>query len=137
MPQVGSQPRVDTLVSDPASGAQRRRSDYHGTAWFGQGGPIRPPVQEEARFFLPDSLPYWRARLHDAVVACSVSIQAQSGETNRVSDPHAAWVEDPRADGLAWLHLSFTVEGRDPLAVSYRVVAVCDPEAVALGQSSE
>jgi hypothetical protein len=135
--QLKPQPRVDTLVVDPASGAQRRRSDYHGTAWFGQGGPVRGGVREEARFFLPDSLPYWRARLHDAVVACSVALQGQSGDPNMLSDPHSQWVEDPRADGLAWLQLTFTVEGRDPLAVSYRVVAVCDPEAVALGQISD
>jgi hypothetical protein len=135
--QLNAQPRVDTLVVDPASGAQRRRSDYRGTAWFTQGGPIRGGVREEARFFLPDSLPYWRARLHDAVVACSVSLQVQSGDPNMVSDPHAAWVEDPRADGLAWLQLTFSVEGRDPLAISYSVVALCDPEAVALGQVSD
>jgi hypothetical protein len=137
VPQVTAQPRVDTLVADPASGGQRRRSDYRGTAWFGEGGRVRGAVQEEARLFLPDSLPYWRARLHDAVVACSVSLQAQSGYPNLVSDPHAAWVEDPRADGLAWLQLTFNVEGRDPLAVSYEVVALTSSEAVALGQVSD
>ena len=136
-PQLNPQPRVDTIVADPTSGAQRRRSDYSGTAWFGVGGPVRGAISEEARFFLPDSLPYWRARLHDAVVQCSVALQVQSGHPNVVSDPHTQWVEDPRADGLAWLQLTFSVEGRDPLAISYRVVALCDPEAVALGELSD
>jgi len=132
---MNPQPRVDTLVVDPASGVQRRRSDYRGTAWFGRGAGLR--LREDARFFLPDSLPYWRARLHDAVAACSVSLQAAAGHPNMVSDPHTEWVEDPRADGLAWLQLTFSVEGGDPLAISYAVVAVCDPQAVALGQVSD
>jgi hypothetical protein len=129
--QARPQPRIDTLVNDPATGAERRRSDYTGTVWFGAGGMVRGAVREDARFFLPDSLPYWRARLDDAVAACSVAIQVQTGYPNSIVDPHVAWVPDPRNDDLAWLELTFSVEGRDPLAVSYRVTAVCNPTAVA------
>jgi hypothetical protein len=131
VPQPIPQPRVDTLVMDPASGSQRRRSDYSGTAWFASGGMIRGEVREGARFVLPDSLPYWRARLDDAVVACSVALQVQTGYPNTIVDPHAEWVPDPRDDDLAWLQLSFDVEGRDPLGVSYRVTALCAPGAIA------
>jgi hypothetical protein len=46
-------------------------------------------------------------------------------------------VPDPRVDGVAWIELSFSVDGRDPVAVSYRVVAVCHPEAVATGAVSD
>ena len=134
--QATHQPRVDTVVADPVTGAQRRRGDYHGTVWFG-GGRTRGEIAEDAAFFLPDSLPYWRNRLDDALLSCSVALQVQSGYPNRIDDPHAAWVPDPRVDGLAWIQLSFAVEGRDPLAVSYRVVALCSPEAVATGQVSD
>ena len=137
MPQLTPQPRIDTVVSDPASGAQRRRSDYHGTALFAGRGMVRADIQEEVRFFLPDSLPYWRGRLDDGVLACSVSLQVQSGYPNSVTGPHAAWVPDPRVDGVAWIELSFDVDARDPLAVAYRVVALCKPEAVATGAVSD
>jgi hypothetical protein len=119
------------LVTDPATGAQRRRSDYTGTVWFGGAGKIRVAVREDARLFLPDSLPYWRSRLDDAAVTCSVALQLQTGYPNAITDPHASWVPDPRNDDLAWLQMAFSVEGRDPLAVSYRVVAMCDPDAIA------
>jgi hypothetical protein len=130
--QSRPQPRIDTLVTDPASGAERRRSDYSGSAWFGTGGgPVRGAVREEARFFLPDSLPYWRARLDDAVAACSVALQVQSGYPNSLSDPHAQWVADPRNDDIAWLELTFSLDAREPLAVSYRVTVLTDPAAIA------
>jgi hypothetical protein len=128
--QANPQPRIDTMVTDPASGTQQRRSDYSGTAWFGGGGKVRGEVREEARFFLPDSLPYWRRRLDDAVAACSVALQAQTGHPNTITDPHVEWVPDPRNDDIAWLQLTFGVDCRDPVAVSYRVTAVCNPKAI-------
>jgi hypothetical protein len=33
------QPRIDMLVTDPATGEQRRRTEYNGTIWFG-GRPV-------------------------------------------------------------------------------------------------
>jgi hypothetical protein len=131
VPHARPQPRIDTIVKDPASGAERRRSDYAGSVWFTRGGKTGGDIQEEARFFLPDSLPYWRARLGDAAASCSVALQVQSGQPNSVLDPHVDWVDDPRDDDLSWLEISFAVDGRDPLVVSYRVVALCDPTAVA------
>ena len=133
------QPRVDTLVTDPATGAQRRRTEYCGTVWYGappntSGGMVaftRSLVRDATPFFLPDSQPYRRAELADAVVTCGVAIQAHSGEASFVKAAEASFADDPRGGDRCWVALLIDVYGQEPLAVSYRVVALCDPAAVA------
>jgi hypothetical protein len=88
-------------------------------------------VDEDSAFFLPDSLPYRRAGVADGVISCTVGLQYQSGESNYVFHAQADWGDDPRAADLCWVQLHLTMEGRQPLGVSYRVVALCDPAAVA------
>jgi hypothetical protein len=144
-PQLIPQPRIDTFVRDAATGAERRRTEYSGTVWFGgppdTGGRIVGFVSTFLRdatpVFLPDSLPYRRDALSDALVSCTAAVQGSTAETNFVTAAGAAWADDPRGGDLAWLQLTLDVYGKEPLGVAYRVVALCDPEAVATGTVSD
>lgn len=141
-PQAFAEPRIDTLVTDAATGEQRRRTDYSGSVWFGQPPEIgaRRVVASGARFlawesgsfFLPDSLPYRRGDLADAQVSCSVALHAAHRDYHLVLGTRASWVDDPRGGDLCWLQLEMTVHGSsEPVGISYQVAALCAPAAVA------
>jgi hypothetical protein len=127
------QPRVDSFVSDPQTGQKRRQTEYSGTLWYGSppdtsGGMVAfhaSGLREDSVLFLPDSLPYRRSELDDAVVACTVGIQGQMAKTTFVTSAHASFGEDPRDGETAWIQLQLSVYGHEPLAVAYRVVATC------------
>ncbi len=138
VPQPVPGQRLDTLVSDAESGRQFRRTDYCGTAWYGQ-----PPdtsgrmvsftqtyLNEDSSFFLPDSHAYNTADLDGAVVTCSVALQAQTGEANFITHAEASFTGDPRGGDRSWIALRIAVYGRQPLAVAYRVSAICQLIAV-------
>jgi hypothetical protein len=136
VPQPFPQPRIDTFVSDANTGAQMRCTEYSGTLWYGdppQLGPVRAftrrGIQDDTPVFLPDSLPYQRSELGGGTIACTVGIQAQTGESTHVIAAHADWADDPRGGDAAWIALRVTVAGYEPLAVSYRVVALCSTRA--------
>jgi hypothetical protein len=136
--EVLPQPRIDTLVTDAATGAQRRRTEYAGTVWFGGrpqatgGGPVaaEQPVVIDTPMFLPDSLPYRPDRLDDARIACSIAIQGSEGEGHQVLDHGAGPVADPRNAAVSWMQLRVTARARTPLGVSYRGVALVAVDAV-------
>ena len=137
---VGPQPRIDTLVRDATSGQERRRTEYAGTVWFGTPpdtsgrfvGFVATYLREAPAFFLPDSLPYRRTGLADAVASCTVGVHSSTGESNFVTGATAAWADDPRGGEVSWLQVTFDVYGKEPLGLDYRVVALCDPAAVAV-----
>ena len=141
-PQPFPEPRIDTLVTSAVSGEQRRRTDYRGTVWYGQPPEIGarriaapgsgPLAWESSAFFLPDSLPYRRAELGDAQVSCSAAIHAAHGNYHLVMGAEASWADDPRGGDLCWLQLGLTVHASsEPIGVSYGVVVLCAPAAVA------
>jgi len=139
VPEVTAQPRLDTLVSHGDTGTKVRRTDYSGTAWYGE-----PPdtsgmavsfsqtyLNEDSAFFLPDSHPYVTADLGgDAAVTCSVALQAQPGEACFITLADASFTPDPRGGDRSWIALRVAVYGRQPLAIAYRVTAICPVIAV-------
>src|SRR5215208_4213651 len=137
-PQPVPGQRLDTLVSDADTGVRVRRTDYCGTAWYGQPpatsgrAVIFSPayVNDDSTFFLPDSHAYARADLGDAVVTCSVALQAAPGEACFITHAEATYADDPRGGGHSWVALRIAVYGRQPIGVSYRVTALCPTLAV-------
>ncbi|KUI40595.1 hypothetical protein AU198_12690 [Mycobacterium sp. GA-1199] len=141
MVEVEPQPRIDTLVT-LTNGADARRTEYSGTAWF-DGKPqvsglalrrapnapkgIRTP-NFSASFFLPDSLPYNRVSLADATLSVSVVLQA-SGETGAIVDAAVTFTDDP-SGAPTWLQLHVHGHIGWPAAVGYRVIALTSPDAV-------
>jgi hypothetical protein len=132
-----TQPRVDTLVTDVATGDQRRRTEYSGTIWLG-GRPVITSgmtmstgagVVNVPPFFLPDSLPYKRDAVGDGIVAATVAVQSDVERTT-ITDAQAAFVDDPGVGGRCWIQIAVTVAGRGPIGLSYRVVALTAPDAV-------
>jgi hypothetical protein len=137
-PQLIPQPRIDTLVADPVTGGELRRTEYSGTAWYGAppdtGGRIVSFVTRSVRdatpVFLPDSLPYRQGALGNATVSCNAAVQASNNETHLVTNAQAGFVDDPRGGETAWLQLLLDIYGHEPLGIAYRVVVLCDRAAV-------
>ncbi len=83
--------RIDSLVTDPVSGAERRRTDYAGTVWFGghpeviSGHPLPGHSAAEVKnpFWLPNSHAYEPGARDD------IQIQATAGGAGR--DGHDSW----------------------------------------------
>jgi hypothetical protein len=142
--EVLPQPRIDTLVTEAATGMQRRRTEYTGTVWFGG----RPQVTSygmvtrgaaaaiESPFFLPDSLPYRPDPLQDALVVCSVAIQGSEDESHQVLGYRAGLVPDPRNPAVCWIQLQVSARARTPLAIAYRVDAVVAMNAILATEGS-
>jgi hypothetical protein len=136
--EVLPQPRIDILVTDAATGVQRRRTEYTGTVWFGgrpqvgsYGTITRTAYADiDTPFFLPDSLPYRPDPLDDAIVACSVAIQGGEEGANHVLEYRAGLVPDPRNAAVHWMQVQLRARARVPLAVSYRIVALVALNAI-------
>jgi hypothetical protein len=132
------QPRVDTLVTDAATGEQRRQTEYSGTVWLGGrpeitgfGSVSRGGLASiESPFVLPDSLPYVASRTGDAIVACTIATQSATDAAQTV-DYRAGLVADPGGGDLAWLQPQIIAVAQVPLGVSYRVVVRVALDAVA------
>jgi hypothetical protein len=132
------QPRVDMVGYDPATRESRRRTEYSGTLWLGDKPNVTgrvfsisgTPIVVDAGIFIPDSLPYVPASL-DAVIAATVAIQSQGGDEARITDYRAELVPDPRGQPVAWLQLRLVGRATLGTALSYQIVVVVAPEAVA------
>jgi hypothetical protein len=139
--QVETQPRIDTLVTDAASGEQRRRTEYIGTVWIdgraeAAGMALRrigPPgittPRKDASLYVPDSLQYRREALDGAQLSVSATIQA-SGDQGAILEAAASFVDDP-SGAPAWVHLQLQAFSSWPCAIAYRIVAVTPTDAIA------
>jgi hypothetical protein len=131
------QPRIDMVVSDPATGKPRRRVEYSGTVWLGGRPQVTGRmiinsgqwIKDLPPFFLPDSLPYKRDAVADGAVAVTVAIQSAPDHVT-VHDARAAFGDDPGVPGRCWVQLAIAASGRGPLGISYRAVAITSPDAV-------
>jgi hypothetical protein len=131
--------RLDTVVADPVSGEQRRRTDYAGTVWYGgrpQMGRARPAGFAEitSPFWLPDSHLYEPGAVGDAQVQASAAVQsawiASAGGELQIFDAGAAFGEDPQHSGALLVYVAVTATASLPLGVAYRVTVICDPAAL-------
>jgi hypothetical protein len=130
-------PRIDTVVADPASGEQRRRTDYAGTVWYGGrpqmaggmligGGGL---AQITSPFWLPDSHLYEPAAAGDAQVQASAAIQSAARDS-QILEVSAALGEDPQNSAGLLVFVAVTAVASLPLGVSYRVTVVCRSQAL-------
>ena len=138
--------RIDTLVADPDSGEQRRRTDYAGTAWWGGRPqmvgryplPGQPAAHISAPFWLPDSLAYAPGAVRDAQVQATAAVQGglatDSGGNFEILDVMAALGEHTDAGGALRLYVGVTAVASLPFAVAYRVTVLCAPEMVRPGE---
>ena len=142
MVELEPQPRIDTIVRLP-DGNEARRTEYAGVAWFDgkpilsgltlQRAPNAPrgfrPTSFEAAFFVPDSLPYIRGGLGNAVLSASVTLRASGGDSSAIVDATAAFVDDPSGTPT-WIQLALQANIGWPAGVGYRIVAITPPAAV-------
>ena len=142
MVELEPQPRIDTMVRLP-DGGEARRTEYVGAAWF-DGKPVlsgltlhRSPNAPrglrrsafEAAFFVPDSLPYDRGALGNAVLSASVTLRGTGGESNAIVNAGATFVDDP-SGAPTWIQLTLQANLGWPAGVDYRIVAITPPAAV-------
>ncbi len=129
--------RIDTVVTDPASGEQRRRTDYAGTVWYGgrpqmtagivmsQGGA----AQITTPFWLPDSHAYEPGAAGDAQIQASAAIQSTT-EYGQILEVGAALGDDAQNSGALLVYMTVTAAARVPLGVAYRVTVICGLDAL-------
>jgi hypothetical protein len=133
--------RIDTVVADPVSGAQRRRTDYAGTAWYGGrpqivSGQALPGRHAEigTPFWLPDSHRYRPGVPGDVQIQASAAVQGglvtSNGGSFQIFDVAAALGEDPEIGGALLVFVAVTAIATLPLGVAYRVTVICNPEAL-------
>jgi hypothetical protein len=139
--QVDTQPRIDTLVTEAATGEQRRRTEYLGTVWIDGraeatgmalrrvGAPGISTPRKDVGFYVPDSLAYRRDALDGAQLSVSAAVQA-SGEQGAVLDVATGFVDDP-SGAPAWVHVQLQAFMSWPCAIAYRIVALTPPDAIA------
>ena len=118
--------RIDTIVVDAATGLQRRRTEYTGTAWFGgraslSGITVSQLAQVQSPFFLPDSLPYRPDPLNDAQVVATVAVQGAEDGSHQLVEVHAGLVADPRNAAVCWIQVQVRARSVVPLGVAYRI----------------
>jgi len=140
---VAAAQRVDSLVTDPASGELRRRTDYAGTVWYGGRPQLhagRHPLpgdtaaQIGSSFWLPDSHVYVAAAAESVQVQATASVQgglATSGGGNLlILDVGAGLDANPHDSGTTLVYVTVNAAASLPFGVAYRVIAICAPEAV-------
>jgi hypothetical protein len=131
--------RIDTIVADPESGEQLRRTDYAGTVWY--GGPPqmigRHPLpgdtaaQISAPFWLPDSHEYEPGATGSGQVQATAAVQGglatSTGGNFEILDVVAALGEHPEHGGALLVYAAVTAVASLPFGVAYRVTVVCSP----------
>lgn len=131
--------RLDTLVADPVSGEQRRRTDYAGTVWYGarpqMGRPLPAGSAEiTSSFWVPDSHMYEPGAAADAQVQASAAVQSawihSTGGGLQILETSAALGEYPQSNGGLRVFVAMAVAAELPLGVAYRVTVICAPETL-------
>ena len=129
--------RLDTVVTDPQTGEQRRRTDYSGTVWYGGrpqmtggmvigGGGI---AQITTPFWLPDSHKYGPEAAAAAQIQAGAAVQSAARD-GQILDVNAGLGEDPQGGGALLAYVGVTAVASLPLGVAYRVTVICAPEAL-------
>lgn len=129
--------RIDTLVADPETGEQRRRTDYSGTVWYGgrpqtTGGMVVGGgglAQITTPFWVPDSHMYEPGAAASVQIQASAAVQSAARD-GQILDVSAGLGEDPQNSGALLAYVAVTAVASLPLGVAYRVTVVCAPDAV-------
>ena len=133
--------RIDTLVTDPDSGEQRRRTDYGGTVWYGgrpqiTGGHPLPGghAQISAPFWLPDSHVYEAGAARGVQVQATAAVHGglatSTGGDLLILDVDAALAADPQNSATMRVFVTVTAVASLPFGVAYRVIVICAPEVL-------
>jgi len=128
--------RIDTLVTDPDSGEQRRRTDYAGTAWYGGVPQIvgsHPLPGTNARisasFWLPDSDAYAAGAGGGVQVQATAAVQGglatSTGGNLLLLDVGGALGANPHNGGTMLVYVTVNAVASLPFGIAYRVIVIC------------
>jgi hypothetical protein len=129
--------RIDTLVADPETGEQRRRTDYSGTVWYGgrpqiTGGMVISSgriAQITTPFWVPDSHMYEPGAAGAVQIQASAAVQSAARDA-QITEVSAGLGEDPQNSGALLAYVGVTAVASVPLGVAYRVTVMCASDAV-------
>jgi len=136
--------RLDTIVIDPAGGAQLHRSDYAGEIWFG-GRPTFSGINAlpgqtseiDSTLPLPDSLVYaggTDGSVQIQTTAALLSARATSaGGAGQILETVGTLEPDPDGGGTLLTTVRIAAVALLPVGISYRLTVICSPEAVTTG----
>lgn len=142
---LAAQPRLDTLVTEWRSEAQRLRTDYAGTAWLGDrpaddtglAGPDYTRRGVDVQLFLPDTHWYAVDALDDVeiqvtggLVQVAATARQTQGLVGALAAPTVDFFEHPDGEPGVGICLSLRGEIWSNLGLSYRVSVLCRPDAV-------
>jgi hypothetical protein len=135
MAQVFNQPRIDLTVTD-ANGKVMRRVEYTGLVWFGGPPPGDGMIISTARsglseqFIPPDSHPFHPEKWKQASVA--IELSKFWGDDGLPPTYAAGFSPDPQGRPYFWITVAFQASRcRVPVAYSYRITVLCEPDAIA------
>jgi hypothetical protein len=133
--------RVDSVVTDPDSGEQRRRTDHAGTVWYGGRPQFRAgrhplpgdtAAQINSSFWLPDSHVYDGAAGESIQMQATASVQGglatTAGGNFLILDVSASLGADPHGSGTTLVYVTVNAAASLPFGVAYRVIVICSPE---------
>src|SRR3954469_21076078 len=123
--------RIDTLVVDPPTGEQRRRTDYAGTVWYGgrpqmTGGMVVGGgglAQITTPFWVPDSHMYEPAAAATAQIQVSAAVQSAARD-GQILEVNAGLAEDPQNSGALLAYVAVSAVASLPLGVAYRITVL-------------
>lgn len=142
---LAAQPRLDTLVTELRSDAQRLRTDFAGTAWIGDipdpaSGMMGPNYQRrvvDSQLFLPDTHWYTVRELDDAEIQIAVGLlqvpgtgQGTQGLVGAIADPRADFYEHPQHEDRVGICLTLRGQIWSNVGLSYRITVLCRPESL-------
>ena len=129
-----TEPRLDHMVTDAATGQAMRSTEYSGVVWIGGQPPTggmylrRTVLASKPRVssvFLPDSLPYL-----DAEATVVTHTWVSSGPDAFIVAGQAELAPDPRDAQLRWVQLTVRVAGSVPVGIGYRIVVEAHPDMI-------
>lgn len=136
--QIVPDHRHDLLV-DSADGKKRRHTVYSGRLYFGgpaQQGFMLVRTDFSGQVFLPDSLPYVRSGLGDAILSSEFWVTSLNFRPATISEYlfvpvcAAQFVDDPGGSGSVWIQLGLEAQGYSGSSLGYRVTATVDVAAI-------
>jgi hypothetical protein len=132
--------RVDSLVTDPDSGEQRRRTDHAGTVWYGGRPQLRAgrhplpgdtAAQISSSFWLPDSHAYDAAAGESVQIQATASVQGglatTAGGNLLILDVNGGLGANPDGSGTTLVYVTVNAAASLPFGVAYRVIVLCAP----------
>lgn len=91
--------RIDTVVADPVTGDQRRRTDYAGAVWYGDRPQITGAMVMSRGATAQITTPFWLLDSHVYEAGATGNAQIHSPTSSKWAP---GWARTPRTVARCW-----------------------------------